>query len=272
MLDLDARPRSRPRRRHRQTSRNIRRHPRRIRHRTRRQPRPPRLPHPQPRHRLRLRPRPGLAAPAAAPARRGPGGTRQPHGCPAERRPAGSWSATTTPPRRSRAGCPTAVLRPDLDVCAPTGVTIDDDSRIVVMIDQGGVGKALVKRLEKLGAAVLGHRRCPRRRRPARPHRRIGRTATTSRASTGCRHSTSKPRSPTWTSPRGGRRCASASSCCSATMRHLYETIGEPGTFLVTATRLGGRHGYDDDGAVAPMGGAVSGFTKAFKREKPDAW
>jgi hypothetical protein len=56
-----------------------------------------------------------------------------------------------------------------------------------------------------------------------------------------------------------------------ATMRHLYEQVGGPGTFLVSATRLGGRHGYDEAGAVAPMGGAVSGFTKAFKRERPEA-
>ena len=40
------------------------------------------------------------------------------------------------------------------------------------------------------------------------------------------------------------------------------------GPFLVSATRLGGLHGYDDAGAVDPLGGSVTGFTKAFKREK----
>ena len=34
------------------------------------------------------------------------------------------------------------------------------------------------------------------------------------------------------------------------TMRSLYEQIAAPGTFLVSATRLGGQHGYDDAGAV----------------------
>jgi NAD(P)-dependent dehydrogenase (short-subunit alcohol dehydrogenase family) len=53
--------------------------------------------------------------------------------------------------------------------------------------------------------------------------------------------------------------------------RALYGALGAPGTFLLSATRLGGRHGYDEAGAFAPLGGAVSGFTKAFKREKPDA-
>jgi len=37
---------------------------------------------------------------------------------------------------------------------------------------------------------------------------------------------------------------------------------GEP--FLVSATRMGGLHGYTSQGATAPMGGAISGFTKAI--------
>jgi len=55
------------------------------------------------------------------------------------------------------------------------------------------------------------------------------------------------------------------------TMRILYEQIAVPGTFLVSATRLGGQHGYDDAGATAPLGGAVTGFTKTYKRERLDA-
>ena len=55
------------------------------------------------------------------------------------------------------------------------------------------------------------------------------------------------------------------------TMRNLYEQIAAPGTFLVSATRLGGQHGYDDAGANAPLGGAVAGFTKTYKRERMDA-
>jgi NAD(P)-dependent dehydrogenase (short-subunit alcohol dehydrogenase family) len=54
-------------------------------------------------------------------------------------------------------------------------------------------------------------------------------------------------------------------------MRALYETVATPDAFLVAGTRLGGRHGYDDAGAVAPLGGAVTGFVKTFKRERPDA-
>jgi hypothetical protein len=55
------------------------------------------------------------------------------------------------------------------------------------------------------------------------------------------------------------------------TMRVLYEQVAAPGTFLVSATCLGGQHGYDEAGAVAPLGGAVAGFTKTYKRERMDA-
>ena len=55
------------------------------------------------------------------------------------------------------------------------------------------------------------------------------------------------------------------------TMRALYDQVAPAGTFLISATRLGGRHGYDEAGATAPLGGAVTGFTKAYKRERPDA-
>ncbi len=52
------------------------------------------------------------------------------------------------------------------------------------------------------------------------------------------------------------------------TMRTLYDTISTPDTFLVVATRLGGLFGYGAEGATAPMGGAVSGFAKAFNIEQ----
>jgi len=55
------------------------------------------------------------------------------------------------------------------------------------------------------------------------------------------------------------------------TMRTLYDQVAPAGTFLMSATRLGGQHGYGETGATAPLGGAVTGFTKAYKRERPDA-
>jgi len=49
------------------------------------------------------------------------------------------------------------------------------------------------------------------------------------------------------------------------------EHIGDPGTFLISATRLGGLHGMTKPSPADPLGGAVTGFTKAYKREKGDA-
>ncbi len=42
--------------------------------------------------------------------------------------------------------------------------------------------------------------------------------------------------------------------------------------FLVCATRMGGLHGYVEGGAIAPMGGAVSGFAKTIAREREKAF
>ena len=47
------------------------------------------------------------------------------------------------------------VLRPALEDCVETGIELGDDSRVVVMLDEGGVGAALVERLTKRGVDVL---------------------------------------------------------------------------------------------------------------------
>ncbi len=40
--------------------------------------------------------------------------------------------------------------------------------------------------------------------------------------------------------------------------------------FLVTGTGWAGSHGYGERGATAPLGGAVTGFAKAYQKERPD--
>jgi NADP-dependent 3-hydroxy acid dehydrogenase YdfG len=56
-----------------------------------------------------------------------------------------------------------------------------------------------------------------------------------------------------------------------AAMRALYDQVAPPGTFLVAATRLGGFLGTGARAATSPLGGAVAGFTRAYKRERPEA-
>ena len=72
--------------------------------------------------------------------------------------------------------------------------------------------------------------------------------------------------------PAAGARRLSSVKSLYRTMRSLYDQIASAGHFPgfgdapgrpVTATTM--------PGAIAPLGGAVTGFTKAYKRERPDA-
>ena len=258
---LGPRPGSRPRHRHRQTSRDLRRHPSRLRHRTRRPPRPARLPDPAPRHRLRLRTRPDThrrrtCAPTAVPL----------SDTPAAGLVEGDDAEAAAIPRR----IPTAVLRPPLELCQPTGIQLGEGSRVVVMLDDGGSGSALIGRLEERGVAVLAVEGAPAADELAA---RLD-TFVSGGPISGVYWLPALDAEP----PIGELDLAGWRELLRrrvkllyTTMHHLGEAIGGSGTFLLSATRLGGRHGYDSGGAEAPMGGAVTGFTKAFKRENPDA-
>ncbi len=63
-------------------------------------------------------------------------------------RPSARWKTRT----RCRGACRWPACGRRSELCKPTGVTLGGDSRVVVMLDRGGVGKSLVNRLEKLGA------------------------------------------------------------------------------------------------------------------------
>jgi len=185
--------------------------------------------------------------------------------------PAEPEAATTTDvetgfPRR----VPVAQLRPGVELCKPTGVVLDSGSRVVVVPDRGGVGAALISRLEKRGVTVLVVDDEPD---AAELENRIQ-----SWKFTGPIHGVfwlpaldveGEMVSMDIAAWREATRVRV--KLLYRTMRALGDSVGPEGTFLVSATRLGGRHGYDERGAFAPMGGAVTGFTKAFKRECPSA-
>ncbi|MBK9102448.1 MAG: SDR family NAD(P)-dependent oxidoreductase [Austwickia sp.] len=199
------------------------------------------------------------AAPAAAPAApEAPAAAPAPAPAAAPTTIEGSLKAIDALPRR----IPMPTLRPNLDQCVETGVQLDG-ARVLVMLDEGGVGQALVKKLHKMGAKTV-------------------------QVEPGTSTEDLLAKLDEWTaeSPITGvywlaaldeegnlaeydlgrwkealRRRVKA---LYATMRRLYDDS----PFLVSATRLGGYHGYDPAGATSVLGGSVTGFTKSYKKEK----
>jgi NAD(P)-dependent dehydrogenase (short-subunit alcohol dehydrogenase family) len=179
----------------------------------------------------------------------------------------GDFAAAERLPRR----VPVPVLRPPIDWCTPTAVTLGPASRVIVMADQGGVADALVRRLAAMDvtplvlAAGSG---------PADIDARL-----TEWLADGPVHGLY------WLAALDAEPAideldlAGWRAALHSRIKHLHVVVrrldteghlGPRGTFLVSATRLGGYHGYDEAGAIAPLGGAVTGFTKAYRRERTD--
>jgi NAD(P)-dependent dehydrogenase (short-subunit alcohol dehydrogenase family)/acyl carrier protein len=154
---------------------------------------------------------------------------------------------------------PVPMLRPPIGMCRPTGVELARAQRVAIMADRGGVARALARRLEKRGVEhVLIER-------PADLEEQAVRGVYWLPALD------AEPDIETMDHTAWTEALRRRVKLLHATMRTLGDQVGPAGTFLVSATRLGGLHGYGPDGATAPMGGAVTGFTKAFARERPDA-
>ncbi len=160
-------------------------------------------------------------------------------------------------------------LRPSLDQCKPTAVTLDASSRVIIALDEGEVGAALVKRLTRLGVTVLTlDATLPQ----AELEAQVQAWLTTGPIQ-GVYWLTALDAEPNLTTLtlaqwREANRVRVKS--LSVTMRALYDVVMTPGSFLITGSRLGGLHGYGPEPATAPLGGGVTGFSKAYKRERPD--
>ena len=192
------------------------------------------------------------AAPAAAPS-----------AAPSASAPAfvGDFAAVDALPRR----VPVPALRPSLGACTPTGVNLGEGARILVVLDEGGVGKALVKKLSGLGADVLAVEAAT----PTDDLLAAVAGWTTEAPLTGVfwlpalddEGSTSDMDLAGWREALRRRVVA---------LHALFHEVIEAKPFLVTGSRLGGQHGYGATGATAPLGGTVVGFAKSYKRERAD--
>ncbi len=173
----------------------------------------------------------------------------------------GDFAAVDALPRR----VPVPALRPDLGVCTPTGVNLGDGARILVVLDEGGVGKSLVKKLTGLGVDVLAVEAAT----PTDDLLAAVAGWTTEAPLTGVfwlpalddEGSTSDMDLAGWREALRRRVVA---------LHALFHEVIEAKPFLVTGSRLGGQHGYGATGATAPLGGTVVGFAKSYKRERAD--
>ncbi len=177
-----------------------------------------------------------------------------------------SFDAANRIPRR----VPVPTLRPPLMFCKATEVKLERNSRVVLMPDRGGVADELTKRLQAMGVEVLRIDSAP------------DADTLTSLLKTWI---AAGPVHGVYWLPaldsEGSLRDLDLANWHQAlrvrvksfyvTMRTLYEQVAPPGTFVVAATRLGGQHGYDEGGAINPLGGAVVGFAKTYKRERSNA-
>ena len=202
----------------------------------------------------------------AAPAANVPATPSAPTVVTAARPSVASFDAANRIPRR----VPVPVLRPPLSLCKPTGVNLGAGCRVVIMPDKAGVANALAQQLQTKGVEVLQIE-------DARDSEaltnvlKIWLAAGPVQGVYWLSALDSEGLISTMDLPSWHEALRIRAKSLYTTMRILYEQIASPGTFLVSATRLGGQHGYDEAGAVAPLGGAVVGFTKTFKRERAEA-
>ncbi|MBA4420673.1 MAG: hypothetical protein C0391_05960, partial [Anaerolinea sp.] len=155
---------------------------------------------------------------------------------------------------------PKPVLRPRLDLCLPTGVAIDENSHILVVKDNGKVADALTRKLKGLGAQVS--------------------IVAAEKAATMAAEWSEKGNiqgiyflpgldaDPAWKN-MDLPHWQSALQYRLETLFNLVKALPEK-AFVVSATRLGGLMGLTN--TANPLGGVVSGFTKALAREHHDAF
>jgi malonyl CoA-acyl carrier protein transacylase len=177
----------------------------------------------------------------------------------------GSIEASNKIPRRM----PVPQLRPPIELCKKSGVRFAKGDCVIIMPDQNGVANSLITKLTKMGVTSLKIEGKPT---PEALIQQIGQWQ---------KEGTIK--GVYWLpaldfageikemNPASWKEAINLRvKLLYTTMRQLFDPISSKETFLVSATRLGGQHGYDENGAYAPLGGAVAGFTKSYKREKPD--
>ncbi len=156
---------------------------------------------------------------------------------------------------------PVAVLRPQLNLCKPSGINIDASKRILVVSDSSGVWHSLVQRLQAQNAEVIALS-------SDNPNTMLNNVKTV--LENGSVHGlyflpTLEPEpdlgkmDQTMWQQHQEKRIYSL-----VNMIRLLPDL----EFLVVGTRLDGLFGLSGKAVSAPLGGAAAGFAKAIARER----
>jgi len=158
---------------------------------------------------------------------------------------------------------PVPALRARLDLCLPTGVTLDASSRVLVV--GGPASEALTRSLKAHRVKVL-HLDTRLESKPIADQLTV---ALKEGPLQGVYFLSALEVEP----GLGEMTLADLQTGLEDRLYRLYAIMRSlpEQTFLICATRLGGLHGYSAGGASAPLGGGVSGFAKALARERPES-
>ncbi len=159
---------------------------------------------------------------------------------------------------------PVMMLRPRLDLCNPTGVVLDDQSRILVVSDHTKTGETLARKLRVHKAEVLVVS-------GSNPEEMVKQAAEFAQNGTvqGVYFLTALDTEPLLAKMSAQDWQVEVNRRADALFMLMRALAGEP--FLVCATRMGGLFGFGPEGVSAPLGGLVSGFTKALAWERPES-
>ncbi len=149
---------------------------------------------------------------------------------------------------------PKPVLRPRLDLCIPTGVELDADSRIVIVKDSGKTADSLSKKLKLQGAQVL----------VVEGIEAVEKAVEWSEKGNiqGVYYLPGLDADPDWRKTDLSAWHSSIQNRVEV-LFNLMKALPEK-TFLLTATRMGGSLGLRN--TSNPLGGTISGFSKALSR------
>ncbi len=159
---------------------------------------------------------------------------------------------------------PKPVLLPKLDLCLPTGISLDENSRVIIVGDEGKTSDSLSRRLRARKVQILNlelSQTIEDWREKVAAFQNGGRIQ-------GVYYLIGLNHEP----PLDEQDVRNWQSQIENRLMRLYHLLrmveGEP--FLICATRLGGLHGIGATAAVNVSAGLISGFAKAISRERPN--